>query len=164
HSCFYQDYITRALSLEDSKNNAEKVSWNGFGQILLICSLIFDGLTAALQERMNNSYKVTSSHLMFYLNFWATLILITVCAISGEFILFYQFCERSPIVLKDILSFSASSAIGQCFIFKTITTLGPLMCSIITTTRKLFTILVSVILFGNKLSLQQWAGVAMVFT
>ncbi|KAF1740410.1 hypothetical protein MXB_3175 [Myxobolus squamalis] len=127
-------------------------------------SLLFDGLTGAIQERMRASYKVTSTHLMFFLNFWASLILIGICIISGEFLSFYRFCVRSPTILKDILLFAISSAVGQCFIFKTITNLGPLMCSIITTTRKLFTILLSVLLFGNKLSTFQWIGVTMVFT
>jgi UDP-galactose transporter B1 len=33
----------------------------------------------------------------------------------------------------------------------------------VTTTRKFFTILFSVFLYGHVLSVQQWAGVAMVF-
>ena len=41
---------------------------------------------------------------------------------------------------------------------------GPLPCSIITTTRKCFTVLASVIFFGNSLSGQQWIGAALVFT
>jgi drug/metabolite transporter (DMT)-like permease len=51
----------------------------------------------------------------------------------------------------------------QNFIFLTVTAFGPLTTSIITTTRKFFTILASVMLFGNPLLLRQWVGVAMVF-
>lgn len=49
------------------------------------------------------------------------------------------------------------------FIFKTITTFGPLTCSIITTTRKFFTILGSVIIFKHPLNPIQWLGVIAVF-
>ncbi len=49
------------------------------------------------------------------------------------------------------------------FIFTTITTFGPLACSIITTTRKFFTILGSVIIFNNALQPLQWIGVIFVF-
>lgn len=41
---------------------------------------------------------------------------------------------------------------------------GPLPCSIITTTRKFFTVLASVIFFGNALSMRQWFGTVLVFT
>ena len=40
---------------------------------------------------------------------------------------------------------------------------GPLPCSIITTTRKFFTVLASVVIFGNALSQRQWVGAAFVF-
>lgn len=49
------------------------------------------------------------------------------------------------------------------FIFLTVAEFGPLPCSIITTTRKFFTVLGSVLLFGNALTSRQWSGTAMVF-
>ena len=45
----------------------------------------------------------------------------------------------------------------------TVANFGPLTCSIITTTRKFFTILGSVLLFGNSLIARQWFGVICVF-
>lgn len=51
----------------------------------------------------------------------------------------------------------------QTFIFLTVVNFGPLTCSIVTTTRKFFTILGSVILFGNAMSVMQWVGTILVF-
>ncbi|NXV76713.1 S35B1 protein, partial [Atlantisia rogersi] len=51
----------------------------------------------------------------------------------------------------------------QSFIFMTVVYFGPLTCSIITTTRKFFTILASVILFANPISTTQWVGTVLVF-
>lgn len=51
----------------------------------------------------------------------------------------------------------------QIFIFITVTSFGPLPCSIITTTRKFFTILGSVIIFQNPINSRQWAGTIFVF-
>ena len=51
----------------------------------------------------------------------------------------------------------------QMFIFLTVANFGPLPCSIITTTRKFFTVLFSVIFFGNALSDRQWLGTGLVF-
>ena len=49
------------------------------------------------------------------------------------------------------------------FIFTAITTFGPLKCSLITTTRKFFTVLGSVFIFNNPMSLIQWIGTSLVF-
>lgn len=57
-----------------------------------------------------------------------------------------------------------SSAMGQNFIFYTISGPGVLVCATITTTRKFFTILVSVMLYPeNSLNLSQWVSVVIVF-
>lgn len=45
----------------------------------------------------------------------------------------------------------------------TVVYFGPLTCSIVTTTRKFFTILGSVIFFGNVMSTMQWVGTILVF-
>jgi len=49
------------------------------------------------------------------------------------------------------------------FIFTTITTFGPLKCSLITTTRKFFTVLGSVFIFNNPMTIIQWMGTLLVF-
>ena len=54
-------------------------------------------------------------------------------------------------------------SIFQFFIFMCVSEFGPLPCSIITTTRKFFTVLGSVIMFGNTLLPHQWVGAVLVF-
>ena len=65
--------------------------------------------------------------------------------------------------MKHLLLFGLSSAVGQNFIFYTITGPGALVCATITTTRKFFTILVSVAVYGHILTEWQWGGVGLVF-
>lgn len=60
-------------------------------------------------------------------------------------------------------SFYVKTILFQNFIFITVATFGPLTCSIVTTTRKFFTILASVIYYGNALVSRQWIGVVLVF-
>lgn len=54
------------------------------------------------------------------------------------------------------------SALGQNFIFYTLHSFGSLVLATVTTTRKFFTVLASVVYFGHALSNQQWGGVALV--
>jgi uncharacterized membrane protein len=83
--------------------------------------------------------------------------------ITGEGKSAIHFSMRYPNVLMDIFLFSLVGALGQNFIYYTIHNFGALMCSIITTTRKFFTILFSVLLYGHTLTLWQWIAVVIVF-
>ena len=64
----------------------------------------------------------------------------------------------------DLVLFCLCGAIGQLFIFFTIRRFGSLVTTIVTTTRKFFNILLSVLWLGNPLLTQQWMAVAMVFS
>ncbi|CAG2102907.1 unnamed protein product [Medioppia subpectinata] len=145
------------------RSSAASATALGTGELLLILSLAMDGLTGAFQERMKNEYKTQSGHMMLQMNIWSTLTLGLILLIFGEIWTFIEFVGRYPYVIYDIISFSVLSAVGQMFIFLIVANFGPLPCSITTTTRKFFTVLGSVILFGNSLSNRQWLGTAFVF-
>jgi hypothetical protein len=68
-----------------------------------------------------------------------------------------------PSMVQALVLFSLCSAFGQIFIFWTIRVFNALTLSTITTTRKFFTILMSVLVHGNKLVRNQWFAVLTVF-
>lgn len=136
----------------------------GFGEFLLIVSLTLDGFTGAFQEKMRSeTYKTTEHNMMFNMNKWSCVALFVIIIFSGEYSRFWEFQAKYPQVWSMILVFSMCSAVGQHFIFVTVVTFGPLMCSVITTTRKFFTVLCSVIFFRNPMSGQQWLATFLVF-
>lgn len=75
----------------------------------------------------------------------------------------WRFCASHPDVSWDIFWFCLCGAIGQNFIFLTISRFGALANTTVTTTRKFVSILISSIWNKNSLSRQQWTGVCMVF-
>ncbi|NXU81025.1 S35B1 protein, partial [Oreotrochilus melanogaster] len=131
-----------------------------FSQLL---SLTLDGLTGVSQDHMRAHYQTGSNHMMLNVNLWSTLFLGAGILFTGELWEFLSFTERYPSIIYNILLFGLTSALGQSFIFMTVVYFGPLTCSIITTTRKFFTILASVILFANPISTMQWLGTILVF-
>lgn len=145
------------------KNISHKDSVLGFGELLLIVSLTLDGMTGATQEKMRVEHNTRSHYMMLKINICSFIILGTGILLTGEVWKSFSFCQRHPSVLPNILSFSIASALGQNFIFITVTTFGPLTCSIVTTTRKFFTILASVLFYGNTIIPRQWVGVFLVF-
>jgi len=135
----------------------------GLGEMLLLLSLSCDGITGAIQERMKSEHGTKSGHMMMAMNLWSMLFLGIALTATGEAIEFVAFVSRHPGVIWQILSFCIASAFGQFFIFMCVSEFGPLPCSIVTTTRKFFTVLASVLFFGNSLMGRQWIGVAFVF-
>merc|ERR1711865_1142644 len=73
----------------------------------------------------------------------------------------YKFLSENPAIFKDILKFAACSACGQAFIFYTISKFDSLVCTTVTTTRKVFSVLYSILMKGHVLNEQGWAGIAM---
>jgi len=149
---------------DNSKSTSDSSGFIGVGEFLLLLSLSMDGFTGAIQERMRSEYQSQSGHMMLKMNLWSTLFLGIALIVTSELWLFLDFVARFPYVIYYITSFSVLSALGQMFIFLTVSEFGPLPCSIITTTRKFFTVLASVVFFGNVLSSRQWLGTALVFT
>lgn len=150
--------------------NPEKASKNtnesslGWGEMCLLISLTLDGFTGAFQEKMRaTEYKTTEHNMMFNMNKWSCVALLFGIIFSGEYSQFWEFQSKYPNVWGMILVYSLCSAVGQHFIFVTVVTFGPLMCSVITTTRKFFTVLCSVILFRNPMSAQKWFATLLVF-
>lgn len=133
------------------------------GELLLALSLAMDGITGAIQERMKTDYQTRSGHMMFKMNMWSTIYLAIATIATGEIWKFHSFILRHPTLIYDISLFASLSAIGQLFIFLTVAEFGPLSCSIVTTTRKFFTVLTSVFWFGNRLTPSQWIGTSLVF-
>lgn len=74
-----------------------------------------------------------------------------------------SFLSRHPEALKNVIGFAACGAIGQLFIFYTLSRFSSLLLVTVTVTRKMLTMLLSVFWFGHSLSAGQWLGVGLVF-
>jgi len=135
----------------------------GLGEILLFLSLSMDGLTGAIQERMRAASKPSAQHMMLAMNYWSTIILGVTLVVTGEGKEFLSFSFKYPELYGHIATLALAGAIGQLFIFMMVSSFGPLPCSIVTTTRKFFSVLFSVIFFGNSLAGRQWLGTILVF-
>nr|XP_018900964.1 PREDICTED: solute carrier family 35 member B1 [Bemisia tabaci] len=153
-----------AMFMYKDKKSASNDSTFGFGELLLILSLTMDGLTGAIQERMRHESQTRSGHMMVNMNKWSVFYLGIGILITGELVDFITFVGRYPTIIWRLMMISIASALGQFFIFLTVSEFGPLPCSIITTTRKFFTVLGSVFLFGNALILRQWIATIVVFS
>ena len=73
------------------------------------------------------------------------------------------FVREYPKVGVDILGFAFCGAVGQVFIFYTLAKFGSLVLVTVTVTRKMLSMVFSVVAFGHSLSVMQMLGVGFVF-
>lgn len=74
-----------------------------------------------------------------------------------------QFLHEHPAAVLPLVAYALLGGLGQLFIFETISHFGSLTLVMVTVTRKLVTMLLSVVVFGHRLRPGQWFGVAVVF-
>lgn len=138
------------------------------GLVLLFASLCLDGLTSSNQKTYRKEFSEPTFYgalkMMLHTNLWAIVHVTLFAFAKNEIFDGVEYLASHPNLYGPILKFSLCSAFGQLFIFLTITGPGPLACTMMTTTRKFFTILLSVMMRPeNSLTGAQWGGVLLVF-
>ena len=82
---------------------------------------------------------------------------------ANEFSAATAFIRRNPSVGNAVFGFAACGAVGQIFIYYTLSRFSSLLLVTVTVTRKMLTMMLSVVWFGHRLSGMQWLGVGLVF-
>lgn len=151
------------FSYKDSSSaNSKEFSYIGNG--LLFTSVLSDGLMCLVQDKMRISAKPSSLHFMCYVNAWSSAFLITLMSVTGEGRNFLEFCQRHPQIIIPMLGCISAGVAGQFFISLMLINFGSLALSLVTTTRKFFSVLVSALVFGNSLILRQWCASGLILT
>ncbi|CAG9782155.1 unnamed protein product [Diatraea saccharalis] len=153
----YKDQVKKVVSTDETQGI-------GIGELLVLLSLTMDGLTGAVQERIKSESSPTAYSMMLNTNFWSSIIISVGVVLTGEIFRFVSFVHMYPEVLIYLVCLALTGALGQLFIFFMVSEFGPLPCSVVTTTRKFFTVLASVVFFGNVLLGRQWLGAVLVFS
>mmetsp|Transcript_28497 Transcript_28497/g.21298 ORF Transcript_28497/g.21298 Transcript_28497/m.21298 type:complete len:327 (-) Transcript_28497:49-1029(-) len=136
------------------------------GILFVVLSLACDGAVGGLQARLQAQCRARNAEpksydMMFWTNLFMALTAIVFAAFLGELTTGIQLCIDNPVIMEKIIKFSVCSAIGQSFIFFTIANFDPLICSTVTTTRKVFSVLLSIFLHGHAMSTEGWVGLGL---
>ncbi|GMH73978.1 hypothetical protein TrST_g6644 [Triparma strigata] len=154
---------TVIVGLSSSKKSAEKSSSTA-GLLFILGSLTCDGLTGGIQKGMKEDMKaigrsITPYQFMLYTNLSMASIAFVMCLLLGELGEGLKFMWEEPSMKTAIWRFAACSASGQSFIFYAISHFDPLTCTTITTTRKIFSVLLSLLFKGHSVNAFGWFGI-----
>lgn len=149
--------------MSQKASEKEEKSTTFAGVFLLSGYLVFDSFTSQWQGHLFTEYKMTSYQMMIGVNvFSASLTFISLLQ-TGELFSSLSFVMQNVDCFVHIFMFSTAGAIGQLFIFFTIKTFGPLVFTMIMTTRQLIAIILSCLLYGHVIYPGGVLGAVIVF-
>lgn len=172
----WQDYITAALislgvglfffaSPDGVLDNQQRSTAGLLSGILLVCGyLFFDSFTSNWQGHVFKTHHVSSLHMMAGVNLCSVVFTILSLGEQGGFGHAIAFAQRHPVFLYHVAWQALTSAVGQLFIFKTISEFGPVVFTTITTFRQALSILLSCILYSHSVSLWGLFGLVVAFS
>jgi solute carrier family 35 (UDP-galactose transporter), member B1 len=166
-----------------AKASKAPVNSSAWGLTLLGINLLFDGLTNSTQDHIFSTFKpYTGPQMMVAQNILSTFLTITYLLLppflpgnllakvpflpetaGTELAEALRFLRMYPSARTDLLGFCVCGAIGQLFIYATLARFSSLLLVTVTVTRKMLTMLLSVVWFGHALTSGQWLGVGLVF-
>jgi adenosine 3'-phospho 5'-phosphosulfate transporter B2 len=154
------------FSLSKSSVADEQISFNeeiiGFG--LLCMYVLSDSFTSQWQSKLYKDYgKIESFQMMFGVNVSSIIFTIFALVISGDIPLVIDFFKHYPKALLYNVITAITSTTGQMAIYYTIKKFGPIVFTVIMTTRQMLSIVISNYYFGHPMTEQSYVGCAIVF-
>ena len=74
-----------------------------------------------------------------------------------------KFCAYHPAVITDLLLAASMQVVGQVTIYYVIANFKQHMFPLLSTTRKVLTVFLSILVYGHKINLTQWVAISLVF-
>ncbi|KAG9511114.1 Adenosine 3'-phospho 5'-phosphosulfate transporter 1, partial [Fragariocoptes setiger] len=144
--------------------NASAVSTSlASGLTILGLYLAFDSFTSNWQSSLFKRYRVTQWQMMAASNFYSILLTLTSLVRLDQLEPGFKLLLLSPNLLFDCVLMSVTSATGQLFVYCTIKEFGPVVFTLIMTSRQLIAIILSWSIYNHHLTSGSFLGLAIIF-
>lgn len=154
--------IFSILSKSSNKDTATEL----IGLLYLLMYVSFDSFTSQWQDKVYTQYgrpNVDAYQMMLGVNVSAIVLTTAGLILSGDLPVVIEFLQANPDAFRYNIITAITSASGQLCIFYTIKEFGPIVFTIIMTTRQMFSICLSAIVFGHYISPKAACGAILVF-
>lgn len=133
------------------------------GLIFLGGYLTFDSFTSQWQGHLFSQYKMSSYQMMLGVNTFSASFTLISLLFSGELFYSINFLMANTEAFTHATGYAICGSTGAMFIFYTIKEFGPLVFTMIMTTRQLIAIILSCIFYGHKIDTGGIVGACIVF-
>mmetsp|Transcript_97036 Transcript_97036/g.302090 ORF Transcript_97036/g.302090 Transcript_97036/m.302090 type:complete len:816 (+) Transcript_97036:133-2580(+) len=135
-----------------------------FGIPLLLGLLTFDSVTPHFQDALFRKYPdLNTLQMSFSMSLIASILMLVVLLASGQLFGTIRFFTRHPEAFLQAFVLSLCSSLTQIMISYTIKHFGPVVFTIIATTRQVISVCISAMLFMHHISVLAWLAAALVF-
>merc|ERR1719203_2274951 len=148
------------FSLASKSGNAEAKT-ELLGYMFLCTYITFDSFTSQWQDKIYQKYgkaNVDPYQMMLGVNSSAIMITISGLVVSGDIPIVTEFLMANPNVFQYNVITAITSASGQLCIYYTIKEFGPIVFTIIMTTRQMISICLSAVIFGHPITIKAMIG------
>jgi adenosine 3'-phospho 5'-phosphosulfate transporter B2 len=159
--CIYIHYSHRPDDAH-THNHATSTT-NVVGVLLLIGYLTSDAFTTNWQSALFTSHKMSTMQMMCAMNFCSMALTLVALIEQGKLVEDILFFHNHPDAIIDAWITSISSAIGQLFIFYTISEFGAVTFTLIMTVRQAAAILISCVIYGHVIGVIGFIGIVITF-
>ncbi|KAJ5066678.1 adenosine 3'-phospho 5'-phosphosulfate transporter 2 [Anaeramoeba ignava] len=146
------------------ENIAISPRFNYAGILIMMFALIGDSFMGNNQERVMKKYRPTQSEMVHYIYLIASMIILALILISGEFFHFFDYALKNKTIFLMIVPFGAVGYVGSATVLILIELFGVHIAVTTTTLRKFFTILTSFFIFSKPFTWKYLIGVFLVFS
>ena len=134
------------------------------GIAFVVLSLVMDGCTGGLQKKLKRDTAAappTTYDFVLYTHCSMLLVALLVAVGTGDLGQGVVFVSQNPPVALRVAQLCLLSVLGQSFIFYVISCFDPLVCATVTTTRKMWSVLLSIAAFQHQLTATGYAGLTL---
>ncbi len=123
------------------------------GVALMLISLVAEGFLPDFQAVIKEKYKPHPTVLLAAVNKWTTIFSLGFAVVSGHFMEMVDFIWHHQAILYDLLLIGLLAFVGQVFVYRLVRQFKQHIVPFIITTRKIFTVALSISYFGHKYNL-----------
>lgn len=149
-----------------SKSSDSDATTEIVGLLFMCVYICSDCFTSQWQDKVYVKYgraNVDPYQMMLGVNSSAILMTTSGLIFSGDIPKIVEFFQTNPSVLSYNIITAITSASGQLFIYTTIKEFGPIVFTVIMTTRQMLSICISSIIFAHPMSIKSLCGAIIVF-
>merc|ERR1719335_1031385 len=148
----------------DSTAGNFSLTSHGIGALMLVGFLLCDAVTPSLQKRAFSNANLDAFQMMFWIGAASSVYAGAMVWANGAFWSTIAFMLARPEALVDVLALSLIATLGQIFIYFTVQKHGPVVLSMIMTTRQVWSVILSCVLFGHNVPGVAVGAAGMVFS
>lgn len=128
---------------------------------IFILMMLLDTLKNHFQDTTFQTYNIQFYHMMYSCNLITSIFAFIILLSSNQ--LFSLVIFKEKLLFLKITIFSLLSVMGQVVVYSMIEKYGSVNLSMIVVTRKIFSLLLSIVFFKHKIQLSQIFGIVFVF-